>query len=337
MRGTLIHRGAALLLACSLASASIVQPAMAQTPSAAEIEAARAAFKDGLQLEKDGKYEEALEKFEQTAKVKTTAQVRFHIGLCNEKLGHWGAAIEAYEGAAKQAEAEANAPEVLKVAPDLAKKLREKMPKVTVAYAGGDKADSLSIDGKNIEGAVATDLPLDPGPHVAIATKGDDKTREEFKLAEGETKTLTLKLAGAAAATEKLGYEHPAETPKEAPPEAPKDSSTRTTIGWVLTGVGVAALGTSLVFYGIRAGKVRELDGACVDGKCPPSAGDTIDSAKTFTTLGHITLGVGVAALGAGIVLLVTGKKSEPEAPKAARFVPYAPGSQVGFGIEGAF
>lgn len=339
MRRSWTDRGAALLLVCTLASASIVHPAFAQTPTAKELEDARASFKDGLQLEKDGKYDEALEKFEATAKVKTTAQVRFHIGLCNEKLGKYGAAIEAYEGAAKQAEAEGNAPEVLKVAPELATKLKEKMPKVTILFAEGTKADSLSIDGKPVELASAKDIPLDPGPHVVMATAGDENIREEFKVSDGESKTLTLRVGGpATTATEKLAYEHPAETPKEQPKEVIADNSTKMTVGWILTGVGVAALGTSLAFYGLRAGKMRELEGACVDNKCPASAGDAIDSAKTFTTVGHIALGAGIASLGAGIFLLVTSKKkAEPEASTTARIVPWSPGSQLGLGIEGAF
>jgi hypothetical protein len=338
MRRTWTDRGAALLLVCTLASTSIVRPVLAQTPK--ELEAARASFKDGLQLEKDGKYEEALEKFEATSKVKTTAQVRFHIGLCNEKLGRYSAAVEAYDGAAKQAQAEGNAPEVLKVAPELATKLREKMPKVTILFAEGTKADSLSIDGKVIELSAAKDIALDPGPHVVMATAGDDKIREEFKVADGESKTITLK-AGAptTTATDNLAYEHPAETPKEKRPEVITDnSSTQMTVGWVLTGVGVASLGASLAFFLVRSGKMNDLKTVCVEGKCPPSAGDTIDSAKTFGTLSGVALGVGVASLGAGIVMLVTAKKrSEPEASASARIVPWSPGSQVGLGIEGAF
>ena len=198
-----------------------------------------------------------------------------------------------------------------------------------------DTADSY---GPHVSEEILAEAPFPYPEDLVIATKGDDKTREEFTLKEGETKTMSLKLAGAAAATEKLGND-PAETVKDKTPPPTDDtgSNTKVTVGWILTGVGVAALGTSLAFYGVRASKMRELEGACVDSKCPPSAGDTIDSAKTFTTLGHITLGVGVAALGTGIVLLVTGKKAAPEEPKAARFVPYAPGSQIGFGIEGAF
>lgn len=337
MRGMWSDRGVALVLVCAMTAMAAAPSAHAQTPSAKEIEAARTAFKEGLQLEKDGKYEEALAKFEETAKVKTTAQVRFHIGLCNEKLGHWAAAIEAYDGAAKQAEAEKNAPEVLKVAPDLAAKLREKMPKVTVLFAAGVVPDSLTIDGIVVEDATAKEYAIEPGPHVVMATAGEDKVREEFTVAEGEHKTLSLKLGAAPAAPVTPTYEA-AELPRAKPGVVTAEPSNgQATLGWVLTGVGVAALGTSIAFYAVRGSKMNDLEGTCVNNKCPSSADGTISSAKTFTTLSGVALGVGVASLGAGIYLLVSSKKSHPEPEPTARIVPWAPGSQLGLGIEGAF
>lgn len=306
--------------------------AFAEAPTVKELDDARNAFKDGLQLEKDGKFEEALAKFEQTAKVKTTAQVRFHIGLCNEKLGHAVAAIQAYEAAAAQAEADGNAPEVLKVAPDLALKLREKLPRVTVVFAGS-VAESLSIDGKNVEGASAKEYALESGPHVVIATLGEEKVREEFTVAEGEHKTISLKLGGSVTAAPPE-YTHPSETPHDKPPVVETSASTAP-VGWVLVGVGAVGLAASAIFYGIRLSTLSDLDTTCVNGKCPLGASQPISDAKTFTALSGIALGVGLASVGAGIYLIVTAKR--PPSEKTARIVPWAPGSNIGLGVEGVF
>jgi hypothetical protein len=62
--------GAAIVLVCAMAGSYIPNVAMAQT--ADEIAVARENFKTGLELEKAGKYGEALAMFEETAKVKTT-------------------------------------------------------------------------------------------------------------------------------------------------------------------------------------------------------------------------------------------------------------------------
>jgi hypothetical protein len=322
-----------------MAGSYIPNVAFAQT--ADEVTAARENFKQGLELEKAGKYDEALEKFEATAKVKTTAQVRFHIGLCNEKLGHYGAAIAAYEAAAKQAETDGNAPEVLKVAPDLATKLKAKRAKLTIAFAENQVPESLTFDGAAVEGNVAKEYPLDPGPHVVIATQGDYKLREEVKLGEGEGKTLTLKFGGAATeSVDTPAYDHPAENPKDKVDDAPKSGTSTRTVGWVIGGFGVVSLALSGAFYGVHSSAKNDLDGACTaDHRCPPSAEDSYNRAKTFGTMSAVALGVGVAAVGVGAILIITGKpKQEEQVTTGARFVPYAPNANLfGFGIEGAF
>jgi len=352
MREPRFHRGVAALLSFALTAATCPSIAFADTasesapapaPTAEELEEARANFKAALQLEKDGKYDEALAVFEAVAKVKTSAQVRFHIGLCNEKLGHLGAAADAYEAAAKQAEKDGNAPEVLKVAPDLAKKLRERVPHITFGFVGDIYPDTLTIDGKPLDLKNLKDLPIDPGPHVIVATKGEDVQKSEITIAEGDRKTLRFKIGSGSA--EGAVYTDSAEKVdhRTKKPDRLPGNPTLVTTGWILTGVGVASLGASLVFYGIRAGEVRDLNDVCTsDYRCPASAQDSIDKAQTMTTLSRITLGVGVAAAGAGIVMLIIGspKRAEPEPEKSsytARIVPWAPNSHVGLGIEGAF
>lgn len=341
------RRGLATVLACAVVgttspSIAFADDAPAGAPTPEEIEQARTNFKEGLQLEKDGKYDAALEKFEAVAKVKNTAQVRFHIALCNEKLGRWTVAAEAYDAAAKQAEKDGNAPEVLKVAPDLAKKLVQKMPHLTITFVGDTMPDELTIDARKVDPAAAKDMPIDPGLHVVIASKGVITDREEIKIAEGEKKLLKLDLAAASSGGGAV-YTDAAEKVDDKPKDLPTTTGGNgmKTAGWVLTGVGIASLGASLAFYGIRAAEVRDLEGVCTtDHRCPSTAGDSIDRAKTMTTLSRIALGVGVVSIGAGVYFLIAGsRKAEPEPAKVgtARIVPWAPNTQLGLGIEGAF
>ena len=106
-----------LALSLSFTSLATGGPRGARADAESELEAARKAFAAGIELEKAGDYEGALAKFEETSSVKMTPQVRFHVALCHEKLGRFVEAIEGYELAAKQAEAEGTAPEVAKRAP----------------------------------------------------------------------------------------------------------------------------------------------------------------------------------------------------------------------------
>lgn len=349
MRAHGFHRGMAAVLSLTLAAASapslafaddVAAPAAPAAPTPEQLEEARANFKAGLQLEKDGKYDEALPVFAAVAAVKASAQVKFHIGLCNEKLGHIAAAAAAYEAAAEQAKKDGNAPEVLKVAPDLARKLRDKLPLITFGFVGDVYPDTLTIDGQPVDLKNLKDIPIDPGAHVVIAKKGDEEKRSDIKVTEGDRKVLRFKLGAANGenATFTDSAERVADKPKEV--EVKPASPKLVTVGWVVTGLGIASLGASLVFYGIRGSKIHDLEQACDGYRCPGSAQSTIDSAQTMTTLSRVTLGVGVGAAATGVVMLVMGygKKAEPEAkPSYARVVPWAPNTQVGLGIEGAF
>ena len=94
-------------VALVVAATSIPLPALtapeARTSKSA-IDRARAQFQQGLALETAGDWTGALDLFQQVALVKLTPQVRFHIGLCEEHLGHLVAALGDYELAAHEAD-----------------------------------------------------------------------------------------------------------------------------------------------------------------------------------------------------------------------------------------
>src|SRR5258706_10828154 len=72
-------------------------------PDAKELSKARAKFQQATELEQAGNYSSALEVFREVGQVKMTPQVRYHIALCEEKLGHLLAALGGYELAADDA------------------------------------------------------------------------------------------------------------------------------------------------------------------------------------------------------------------------------------------
>jgi hypothetical protein len=82
----------------------------------------------------------------------------------------------------------------------------------------------------------------------------------------------------------------------------------------VIGGIGIASLGASGVFFGLRAGKISDLDKACPNRTCPSSDQQSdIDAGKLYTTIANVTLAVGVAAIAGGVVLVLTsGPSTEP-------------------------
>jgi hypothetical protein len=328
-----------LVLALSFGGLALRVPvAFAGEPTPEEVEAARTSFKEGLALEKAGDYVSAVVKFELTKKVKATPQVRFHIALCQERLGHWIDAADGYEAAAKQASLEGSAPEVLKVAPELARKLRARIPRLTIVISGGP-AKALTIDGRAIVVEDAKRMPLDPGKHLITANDASWNTaRIEVMLGDGDDKTVTVKLAGppvVATDASAPAPGHEAEPYKAPPLPPPSEGHTGAAIAVGTIG-GVVGLGVGFVFLGLRGKKVSDLDAQCPDRKCAPSAQSDIDRAHTYTTVSRIGFGVSIVSVGVAIVMLATSGKSEP--PKTAgKLAPWAPSQTVGLGLQGAF
>ena len=98
--------------------------------------------------------------------------------------------------------------------------------------------------------------------------------------------------------------------------------------GYVIGGVGVASLGFSGVFFGLRANKISELDEKCPNRECPSRDQQTdIDAGKRYTTFANVTLAVGAAAVAGGLVMILTSGSSSNE-PSVA-LAPAPGGAQV--------
>lgn len=336
---------AAILAMASMAAmaANAVVPcalaAEALTPE--QVQAARTSFKEGLELEKKADYEGALAKFQATAAIKATPQVEFHVALCEAKLHRYVAALADLRKAETDAK-EAKVAEVAEAAPKLAAEIEPLVPKVTIAVSAGTAA-SLAIDGASVDVAkIGTPIPLDPGAHSIAAKDADGNEKKvDVDLAEKDDKQVTIAFEAGAAKTPETSepLPPPPVLPDEDKPAPSRDPmATRRTIGWIVGGAGVASLGVSLAFLLMRNSKVSSLDAQCVDMKCPPTASDDLDAAKTDVTISRIALGVGLVSLGVGAYLLVTSRpRSESPPPTGVSFVPAAPGALVGAGFQGVF
>jgi hypothetical protein len=97
--------------------------------------------------------------------------------------------------------------------------------------------------------------------------------------------------------------------------------------GYVIGGIGIASLGASGIFFGLRAGKISDLDKACPNRTCPSNQQSDIDAGKLYTTIANVTLAVGVAAVAGGIVLVLSSGPSEEQ--PAVALAPAPGGAQV--------
>lgn len=306
--------------------------ASASAQDATELKKARAQFQQATELEQAGNWTAALQAFREVGQVRMTPQVRFHIAVCEEKLGRLVAALGGYELALADAD---------KVNPDFKGeveanigRLRARIPKLVIERGAGASAAAIELDGVAVgDSSVGVEVPLDPGPHAVTAKAPNRKPFEaSVTLKEEETTRLELKLE-----------ELPPELLRgSGPPLADRPPSK--VVPYVIGGVGIASLVGAGVLFGLRQSTLSELEESCPSRTdCPASKQSRYDDLKFYHYGSQVTLGVGVVALGtAGALLFFQGRKKEAEPAASAKLlllpsIPVQASEPLGATLRGAF
>ena len=297
-------------------------------PTPEELAAARQLFNEGKELEKQKSYEGALEKFKKVAGVKMTPQVRFHIALCEENLGHLVEAINGFALAAEEAKrAGSTATEVAENGPRRAEALRGRVPTLLLDVTGKVLTSKILLDGAPVAASLlGVAMPIDPGDHAVEVRDAAGKAtfHKDLKLAEKAAERLAIAVNDVEVVA----------APADAAPRPPPPAERSRAPVFLAGGVGVASLIASGVFFGLRAGTISTVAASCADPVNYTGCKNTTDtqaamaSGRTYSTLTSVTLGVGLAGLGAaGILWFVTSPKKAAEPTKAGVIlVPTGPG-----------
>lgn len=105
-------------------------------------------------------------------------------------------------------------------------------------------------------------------------------------------------------------------------------------LAWIGFGVGAAGLITFAAFGAAASGTFSDLQTRCGNSPCPPSEQGTVDQGRTFTTAANVSLGVGIAGVVAGVVLLIVGRSPGAAPPSPRVSLQVAPD---GLGLAGVF
>jgi hypothetical protein len=200
-------RALRLLLALGAASAlTIARPASAQVTES-ERSAARQLFREGDQLQRAGKFVEALDRFERAQQVFSAPTNMLRIAECDAALGHLVQSAEAYR-ALVRTPLPAGSPAAFQSAVDQARaelaQVEPRVPKLVVQLEPANApAPQLQIDGQPVHAALLGEpFPLDPGTHkVSVAASGFVTAEQSVVLKERETKTLPMTLTAIAGVT----------------------------------------------------------------------------------------------------------------------------------------
>jgi hypothetical protein len=296
----------------------------ASAQDAAALARARERYREGVALEASGDYPRALEAFKDVALVKSNANVRFHIALCQEKSGDWVQAAGSYRLALAEATRD-NVKEMDKAVKAALAALEPKIPQITVRRGEGAAVAEIALDGRPLGNAsIGAAFPLNPGPHHLKATAPDREPLSlEFTLAEAEKKTLQVTLK-AKPTPDPVPRAVAPDRPRPAPIVVKRGPSPVRTAGFVVGGMGLASLAASGVFFGLRAKAIGDLDAICGTDRqsCPASAKATRDSGATYATVSTATFIAGLGALGLGTILVIAAPRAKASPAAAVAVTP---------------
>ena len=326
-----------LVLAAILAGAALAAHPAAASP--ADVAAAQGLYDEGRRLMKQGHFDAACPKLEESDRLDRSASTEYHLADCYAHVGKtasaWGLFLEVASQSRQQGRADAE-----QLARKRASELAPKVAHLTVVVPPASQASGLQItrDGQALgSGQWGTAVPLDSGKHVIAATApGHADWSTTIDVADGGAANVEVPALGAAqvAAAPVAPAEPTAPVaPAPPPPEADRSGgSPWKTIGLVGAGVGLATVGVGAFFGAQAISKNSDSSKDCAGDKCNAAGYATRNDALTSGNVSTVLIGAGAALLVGGAVLWLTAPGASSDGAHAALLV--GPGS---VGLAGSF
>jgi hypothetical protein len=284
---TWIHRVA---LVGALAAAALTTDAHAQ--SAADVAAARELFVAGSKLSKEGRWEEAKERFAKSLALKPAPITLFSLGIAQQHSGELVEALESFRAfliARDAATTDYRQPAEQAVA-ELERRVARIQIRIDPPNANGLR---VRIDDVDVNIA-ALDLPrlVNPGHRTFRAqADGYEPAISAIDVAEGQSGDITLSLAPVFVDEATATVAAP-----DAIVSPPEQGGTFPILPVSLMGGGALVFGVGLTVGIIGLGEASD---------APAAEGPEADAARTKGIVADVMMGVGGAAVGLGLVLLI--------------------------------
>ena len=326
---------ASIACAVSLGGAvSVVAPA-ARADQAAD-DAAKA-FEQGRKLWEAKDPAGALPLFQQAADQSGSPNARLYVARCLRETGQLPRAYDEMARTVRDARELAEKDQRYVQTRDTAAAelalLEPKVAKIIVSLGSSLRGSSVSIGDAPIPGErLGGPVTVLPGTVRVVARENDGSVTEKtVTVKAGATVAVTLERASTAPG--------PRVVPTSPPPAVEPGPDDGAGFGVVRgVGIGVAALGVGgFVLFAVGTvqadDKLSTLEAECGGGPCTdPKYTDVIESGKTSEILAYTGLGVGIAGVVAGTLMMILGGPSEPEAAaNAVRWEPTPDGVRFRF------
>jgi len=315
--------------------AAISVSALALTTTDAQGQTAESPAKRADRLFREGKaaleanhFGEACPKLAESQQLDPGMGTLLALALCDEGLGKTATALRELReviAASQKGRADRTA-----LAEEHARRLEPLLSTVTVVVPAESRSSvEIRIDGEDIPAATwASPMPTDPGDHIIEAiVPGAAPWKSAVHLSQSDTKVVTVPSFGTANAGADV-------TPAAG---SGPGIGTRHTVGWIVGGVAVVALGTGSIFGGLALSQHSTATGLCKSSSCSsaPGVADNND-AKTSAWVADFGIGLGLVAAGTAAYLLLAhddaprAKDAPAQASAVVRVVP-----NVGLGAAG--
>jgi tetratricopeptide (TPR) repeat protein len=308
-----------LLCSCVLMFAPLAHA----DPTPSEVQAARELFHKAEADEDAGKWEDALDKVKRAISVKPTPGLRYHVALCEEKLGRLVEALADYT-AADQMAREQNNKDVIDAIAEPLKALRIRVPTLMIEVPAAQGSE-VELDGKVIaQGLYGVAMPVEAGTHkVTAKAPGKRPFATQVTLHEREADTATVKWVDLPPVPALGNDGHDAH-------EKPVETKS----GGVKVGA-IVATATSAVLLGVGIGAYAAADGAHSElAEFCPVLTNCDDLRNKVRAWDWVALGSWIGAAGVAVVAIVLWVKPSSSPAASSARIELRPG---GFALTGSF
>jgi hypothetical protein len=299
--------------------------------------AARDLATQGGQAYDAGQYAQANDFFSRAYELVHAPSIALMRARSLAKLGQLLEAIDTYEQTARVKLA-ADAPQAYVAAVDTARtelesvRLRVPRLKLSLTHVQAGESPKVTIDDKPTPAALlGVERPMNPGAHhVAVLVSRQIRATRELELEEGKSYEVELDAAPvsesgpAVKAPDSMAMVAPSVPPNTNAPASSSIPPTRV-LGYAAVGLGAVGLGVGTYTGLVALHHKSQLDAACHPG-CPESSSADLSGFRNNRTASWLSYGVGVAAAATGVLLLTLG---DPKHEHVALGV-YPGGLQIG-------
>jgi hypothetical protein len=321
-----------------LLSAAVTHLAWAQ--SGAPTTRAESLFAQGKQALESNDFAHACPLLQESYGIDPALGTLLALAVCHEGVGRTATAWREFRTAADGAAREGRTDRA-RFAQAHISKLEGHLSKLTVAVSS-DSPPGLVVE---VDGTAlpvdqwGTEQVIDPGHHVVTAHA---PRRRPWSSAvdigpehDAQTITVGALVLDASDAPPPPPPPPPATdvTPAPASPDTATLGSWKRPAGWIVGGIGVAAVGAGAVFGVMAITKSSDAKSKCSPSSCTdPAAVSENQDAKTAATISDVAIGAGVAAVAVGAWFLFTAPSTQ-SASSALPIVPFVGREQAGIAL----